>query len=308
MRELNSKKITGFTIFILSITLLFLIPTRFIAQTDNGTFSFVLAADMREFTGDSVEYFRGACEAISELNDIQFIISPGDIDPPDRVLYTIRKYVSEDMIWYPVVGNHESETVTDMEWLRNFNKHGNLLPNIVNSGPSSCLETTYSFDYENTHFVVLNQYCNSVCDTCTDGDISDVLYNWLEDDLRNTNKKNTIVVGHEPAYPFPDIENQRFRHESDCLNQYPENRDKFVKLLQEFNVNSYIVGHTHDYSIVKINKLWHIDVGHSRGLGDMGARSTFVKINVGADKISYETYRLNFRNNKYEIFDSGILE
>ena len=60
-------------------------------------------------------------------------------------------------------------------------------------------------------------------------------------------------------------------------------------------------------SIVKINKLWHIDVGQSRGTGDQGSRSTFVKININGNHLDYETYRLNLDNYKYEKADSADL-
>jgi hypothetical protein len=219
----------------------------------------------------------------------------------------MKKYIDKDIIWYPIVGNHEEETASDMEWVRNHNKNGNTLPNIVNLGPPSTKETMYSFDYKNSHFIVLNEYASDSCDNCTSGDINDMLYDWLKDDLEKTTKTNIFVTGHEPAYPMPDIENQRFRHVHDCLNQYPENRDRFVKLLQEHNVIAYMVGHTHNYSIVKINNLWHIDAGHARGDGDTGAKSTFIKINVTGDKVSYDTYRRDPETREYLISDKGVL-
>lgn len=277
-------------------------------QDDNNNVSFVVLADMRGYTGDNIDYFRGACEAINRLDGIQFIVSPGDIDPPDSALYTMQKYIDKDIIWYPVVGNHEAETNSDMQWLRDYNKNGKSLPNIVNKGPESCDETTFSFDYGDVHFVILNEYCNDTCDNCTEGDVNDYLHNWLKDDLEKTKIENIIVFGHEPAYPLPDIENQRYRHSKDCLNQFPENRDRFLDLLQGYNVIAYIVGHTHNYSIAKINNLWHIDVGHSRGIGDTGARSTFIKIDIIDKEIVYSTYRLNYGNEEYEISDSGILK
>jgi len=271
------------------------------------SFSFVLAADTRAYTGDDINMFRGACEAIKKAGESAFIISPGDVDPPDRVFYTMQKYIDKDIIWYPIIGNHEEETVSDMEWIRNHNKNGNTLPNIVNLGPPSTKETMYSFDYKNSHFIVLNEYASDSCDNCTSGDINDMLYAWLKDDLEKTTKTNIFVTGHEPAYPMPDIENQRFRHVHDCLNQYPENRDRFVKLLQKHNVIAYMVGHTHNYSIVKINNLWHIDAGHARGDGDKGAKSTFIKINVTGDKVSYDTYRRDLETKEYLISDKGVL-
>jgi len=272
------------------------------------TFSFVLLADTRAHTGDDANFFRGACEAIKKTGEPAFIVSPGDIDPPERVLYTIQKYIDKDIVWYPIVGNHEAETASDMEWMRNYNKKGNTLPNIVNQGPPSTKETMYSFDYKNSHFIVLNEYASDSCDNCTSGDINDMLYAWLKEDLEKTTKTNIFVTGHEPAYPMPDIENQRFRHVHDCLNQHPENRDRFVKLLQKHHVIAYMVGHTHNYSTVKINNLWHIDVGHARGDGDRGAKSTFIKISVTGDNVSYTTYRRDFETREYSITDKGVLK
>ena len=293
---------------------LFLLLTTILASCSisnnrhSDNFSFVIVADTRAHTGDDIHMFRGACEAIKKTGDDAFVVSPGDIDPPSKVLYTIQKYISPDIPWYPVVGNHEAETPADMEWMRNYNKNGNTLPNIVNEGPASTKETMYSFDYGNSHFVVLNEYAADSCDNCTRGDINDMIYNWLKNDLEKNRKENIFVLGHEPAYPMPDIENQRFRHVHDCLNQYPEDRDRFVKLLQDYGVKAYIVGHTHNYSTVKVNKLWHMDAGHARGDGDKGARSTFIRIFVNGDDVSYKTYRLNPETRVYELTDEGELK
>lgn len=277
-------------------------------NNSHDSFSFIMLADTRDYTGDNFDYFRGACEAIKETGGTPFIISPGDIDPPDSTFYTIQKYIGKDVVWYPVVGNHEAETPSDMDWMRKHNVDGNSLPNIVNLGPESCKETNYSFDYKNTHFVILNIYSTDTCDNCTHGEVNDFLYAWLQNDLQKTTKENILVFGHEPAYPMPDMETTRLRHAGDCLNQFPKTRDRFVKLLQEHKVVGYVFGHTHNYSIVKINALWHIDVGHARGIEDMGARSTFIKITVSGKKVSFETFRLNYENHKYEVFDKGVLD
>ena len=296
-------------LLILSIFLLFASckQENKLENTKENEFSFVLLADTRDYTGDNIDYFRGACESIKETGGTPFIISPGDIDPPDSTYYTIQKYIGEDVVWYPVVGNHETETPSDMEWMRAHNKNGNSLANIVNLGPESCKETNYSFDYKNTHFVILNIYSSDTCDNCTHGEINDFLYAWLKDDLQKTKKENIIVIGHEPAYPMPDMETTRLRHAGDCLNQVPATRDRFVKLLQDNKVIAYVVGHTHNYSIVKIHDLWHIDVGHARGIEDMGARSTFIRLTVNGSNINFDTYRLNYDTHKYEVFDKGSL-
>jgi hypothetical protein len=276
-------------------------------------FTFAVTADMREFSGpgqyDTSQYFRGACEAIAALGGGPFMVSPGDIDPPADVEWTIKQYIGQDYIWYPVVGNHEAETAGDMTWLRayDYDANGAAAPNIVNSGPPSCEETTYSFDYANTHFVALNEYCDESGDTSTDGDVGDVLYNWLVDDLSATGKTHIFVFGHEPAYPQPDAESGRPRHVGDSLDKYEANRDRFWNLLRDEGVVAYVCGHTHNYSALEQDGVWQLDAAHARGKGDTGARSTFILIHVSGDVVTFETYRYVLASSVYALAASGVL-
>ena len=59
-------------------------------------FTFDVAADMRQYAEPefrSSEYFQGVCEAIKEVGKGEFMISPGDIDPPYHVKKTIQDSV-----------------------------------------------------------------------------------------------------------------------------------------------------------------------------------------------------------------------
>jgi hypothetical protein len=223
---------------------------------------------MRDYTGDNMLYFRGACERIATGGEGDFMLSPGDIDPPELVYADIQTYIGIDYPWYPVVGNHEAETVSDMTWLRDFNLDGNSLPNIVNSGPANGVETNYSFDYGDAHFTVINEYYNGGSDTATDGDVPDALHNWLNDDLSNTLQPIKFMIGHEPAFPQADEESGRLRHGDDSLNAHEANRDRFWNTLVDRGVTAYICGHTHNFSVYFYNGVWQIDVGHARGFGD----------------------------------------
>jgi hypothetical protein len=185
--------------------------------------AFSVAADMRGYTGNNRDYFRNTCDQIAFGGRGDFMISPGDIDPPDGAYQTIQTFIGEDYTWYPVVGNHEAETQADMDWLRLFNWKGNSLPNVVNVGPAGSIETTYSFDYGDAHFIALNEYYDGSSDTGTDGDVVDSLYEWLVDDLTTNTAPIVFVFGHEPAYPQPDGENGRIRHAEDSLNLYTAN-------------------------------------------------------------------------------------
>jgi len=265
------------------------------AQGEDDPFTFVVTADMRNFAGpgyDSSDYFRGVVEAIDSLGKGAFMVSPGDVDPPANVLWTITRTLGITYTWYPVVGNHElpgdgyeDQPGDNMNWLNSYD-YGT-----VNPGPTGCPTTTYSFDYRNAHFVMLNEYCDSSGDDVTDGDVPDHLHNWLTNDLSSTSKAHIFVFGHEPAYPQPDVDNGRARHMSASLNTHPTNRDRFWTLLKDEGVVAYFCGHTHNYSAVNVDGVWQVDVGHSRGAGDTGAPSTFVIIHVDGATVTFDTYR-----------------
>ncbi len=276
--------------------------TPFLLPSGTINLSFAVTADMRDYTGTNINYFRGVSERLFFGGAGDFMISIGDIDPPQQVNADLQNYISDNYLWYPVTGNHEAETIEDMNWLRTYNTGGNSLAGVVNTGPPGGEETTYSFDYGNVHFVILNEYYDSGSDVATDGDIPDQLYNWLIADIAANTKPIILVFGHEPAYPSPDEESGRIRHETDSLNQYPPNRDRFWNALKNNNVAAYFCGHTHNYSKTKIDNVWQIDSGHSRGTGDTGSRSTFLMVYVMDDnKIWVSTYRLNLFSNQYNL-------
>lgn len=285
------------SIAVLLVTLVAVIPA--VAQQPAAAphrFRFAITSDQRYFSGpgvyDSSDYFRGAVEAMADLGGLAFTLSPGDIDPTADVYWTLTTTLGVDLPWYPVVGNHElpgggheSYPGANMDWLRAFD-YGP-----VNRGPAGCRETTFSFDYQNAHFVALNEYCDTTGDTVTDGDVTDHLYHWLSVDLAATDKPHIFVLGHEPAFPQPDADNGRERHVGDSLDQYPDHRDRFWTRLRDEGVTAYICGHTHNYSAIQIDGVWQIDAGHARGAGDTGAPSTFLTIDVDGSGVRLRAYR-----------------
>ncbi len=316
----------------LALLLALIVFGRSESALSQSPFVFVVTNDQRHFTGpntayniyDECEYYRGACEAIDALGAGVFMLVPGDLDPTLNTEWTITDVLGASYLWYPVVGNHElpyeggevggyyvdypgGQRHTDaagvnMDWLRNYDYDPNgtgIPPDIVNVGPSSCVTTTFSFDYENAHFVVLNEYCDVGGDTSTDGDVPDHLYNWLVDDLAANSLPFVFVIGHEPAFPQPDEYTGRERHMFDSLNQHESNRNRFWDLLVAEGVTAYLCAHTHNYSAVRIDEngviggagVWQIDAGHARGVGDTGAPSTFVRVIVGSGQVTYQTYR-----------------
>jgi len=237
------------------------------AQNSHEDLVFIVAADMRNFAADGEwsKNFSGACEAVAQVGAGSFMISPGDLDvrPPSAVRDMVNKTIGEDYPWYPVLGNHDPESPSSMDYLREYST---TLPNVVNRGPKGCEETTFSFDYGDAHFVVLNQYFDGERDWGLKGEIVPELLEWLEADLIAATKKHIFVFGHEPLIPMPDMDNGRLRHQGDSLDEDPESAFAFHQLMVKHDVNAYVCGHTHNTSYAKINGLWQLDPGHARGL------------------------------------------
>ena len=237
------------------------------ADDPGGELVFIVAADMRNFAhaDKGTTHFSGACEAIEAVGKGSFMISPGDLDvyPPAAVRELIDSTLGEEYPWYAVLGNHDPESPSTMEYLR---KYSLTVPNVVNRGPEGCEETTYSFDWGDAHFVVVNQYFDGERDWGLKGEMVPELMEWLEADLAATAKDRIFVFGHEPIMPMPDMDNGRIRHQGDSLDEDPENAFAFHQLLLRYGVDAYFCGHTHNTSFAKLNGLWQLDPGHARGI------------------------------------------
>jgi len=239
-----------------------LIPGVALAEDLDEGLVFIVAADMRKAaTGE----FSNVCKAIGEVGQGVFMISPGDLDadPPSATREMLDAVLGEDYPWYPVLGNHDPESPSTMRYLRSYSS---TLPHVVNRGPEGCEATTFSFDWGDSHFVVLNLYYDGVKDWGLEGYLVPELLMWLEADLAATTKTHIFVFGHEPLMPMPDMDNGRIRHQGDALDEDPDNAFALHQLLLKNEVDAYFCGHTHNTSYAKINGLWQLDPGHARGL------------------------------------------
>lgn len=88
---------------------------------------------------------------------------------------------------YPAVGNHDYENGAMRLWRDIFNTPAN--------GPAELGGTAFSFDYKNSHFIFLNSEKNS------EQLENSVQTRWMNEDLKNTDKRNIFIVNHRPNYP-----------------------------------------------------------------------------------------------------------
>jgi hypothetical protein len=271
-------------------------PTLTFTPTPQSSFSFVVTSDMSHYSAreyyDYPNFFAALLGSVADYGPGDFMISAGDILPAEGASWTIDQMLGTDYPWFPIPGNHDFGQ-DEIDFFENyqFDINGEEEPNIVNWGPDSCPRTTYSFDYQNAHFVALNVYCNEEAPWGIDGSITDTLYNWLAADLGQTDKDHIFVFGHEPAYPRPDADTGLEYHLGDSLDQYSRDRDRFWGLLQGHNVLAYIHGHTHGYNVEKIDGIWQLGAGQAMGVRAAPSPGTFLIIEVNGEQVTLRTYR-----------------
>lgn len=272
--------------------------------------SFVVAADNRNF----VEQFR---EVLREINDMSvnpepailrpsFFVSCGDIDPvPSNMAIQNDTLTYPNLpLFYPVVGNHEFETQSDMDHILNVLNPN--LENVVNKGKQG----TYSFDYANVHCIVLDQYS-----TNGQGEIDSNLQAWLQNDLNTTTQDHIFLYGHEPAFP-------RHRHLGDALNQFPESRNDFWNMLvKDPRVRIFFCGHTHYYYRMQVvdpasvgstglpnqeGGVYQVDVGAiGNFLGD--GKLTLIYAQVEEDSIRLRTIQTPRENTQWSLTEDWTI-
>jgi hypothetical protein len=241
---------------------------------------------------DYPNFFAALLAYLKEAGPGDFMVSTGDVLPAEDTRWTIDQVLGEDYLWFPLPGNHDFGTA-DYTFLRDYEYDPNGLaePNIVNQGPAPCPHTTYSFDYQNAHFVALNVYCTEDSAWGIDGGITDTIYDWLAADLAATDKEHIFVFGHEPAFPKPDEKTGRVNHLHWSLDEYPEARDRFWQLLRDEGVAAYFCGHSHNYSAVMIDGVWQIESGQAMGTRASPSPGTFLIVTVQGADVTVETYR-----------------
>ncbi|GEM_PF-3836905 len=196
---------------------------------------------------------------------------------------------------------------------------------------------TYSFDYKNAHFVMLNAYYHDVllnlsvgCGSTGITDrfqtgygpvscMSQDMMDWLEYDLKNTDATFKFMFYHEGAHPVPGG-----RHTGDSLDclycpgnwvdkswlntTQPQMREKFWSLLAKYNVTANFVGHAHHNTLVWDNDLYggngavyEIETGHPPRVSVVNIRKSNATLRL------YNAYYDGTKYNHFEWFGPYIL-
>jgi len=278
---------------------------RFYDTKKEDTFRFTVTGDPRN---ELTKWEHTLVEMADKVGDEgAFHITCGDYfqhgaDTVAKDFYVrLVKQFGDDVIWYPTVGNHETQDdSTDMEWLREFyHKH---LKGTVNPGPPNGVETNYSFDYKNAHFVQLNQYYDGKTDKHEDADIRDALYDWLVKDLEKNKKPLVFVIYHAPMFPG-GRGGKKFEGEEAA-------RVRFWKLLQDKKVVAGLCAHTHKYGrgLHGGNPYtWEIDVGNAGRQSHADPHQTFVDVLVTDKEVRFNTWQGD-EGKEFRITDSWTVD
>ena len=256
-------------------------------------FHFTVTADPRNFDTAFDSVLAGMQANVGGMG--AFHVMPGDIDPPANIRAKIDSRFGTAAVWYPLVGNHETETPEDMAWLRTEYTSGNggrvPLRTFTNrDGPTGSVETAWTWEYGNACFIGLNEYWNggtaAGSDVAVDGNVVTQLYNWLAGRLAATTKPVIFIVGHEPAYP-------KNGHVGDSLDLYPTQRDALWNLLEsDTRVKAYLCGHTHTFSTHRQpgGRVWQIDVGNA-GNDNYDDGYTFLDVTLSGATVKFDAWR-----------------
>lgn len=206
-----------------------------------NSFSFAILGDTQSFkAGNSSGNFQRAIASVKKLNP-NMVFAVGDLVGSCANSSKCEKDYSD---WKNIIGSFMPKTYTiqgnhdrtggskaDKVWQSEFS--------LPTNGPPGYSEITYSFNFKNSHFVVL------ASDNPAMHDIDSEQRSWLEKDLAANKQKNTFVFFHEPAFPVSS-------KIGESLDKHAAERNTLWQILDNYNVTAVFNGHEHIVSRRKI--------------------------------------------------------
>ena len=198
------------------------------------------------------------------MNEIPVYVTMGN---HEAVLHTFRDNIGKYLLDGVIRGDMvlSSEEIFAQEFCNPIN---GPLPERHGAPPYT--ETCYSFNYGNTHFVFINTnyWVGTSSDPLTpwepsrlygegnpQGRIMDRQMEWLHNDLKDARRsdlEHIFLFGHEPAFPIGSHTSDAMCYEKNATPSLRQDirkrRDRFWKLLSQFEVLAAFFGHEHNYS------------------------------------------------------------
>jgi len=204
-----------------------------LSVSDASAFSFGVIGDTQKFKTGKNGALRQAAENIS-ASGADFTFMMGDFCSGKKCAGKLRSWKNAAGSLFPniygVHGNHDLIKAGD--WQSAFSPPMN--------GPNGYLGWTYSFDCENSHFIVLDS------DRSQWHLVDQTQRDWLEQNLAENTKENIFVFFHEPAFPVS-------KKIGNSLDAHPSERNALWQILDNHDVTAVFSGHEHIFSRKKIN-------------------------------------------------------
>lgn len=265
-----------------TIIVILLSSTIFIAQS----FKFAAMSDSRgSDNGVNTPVLSALINHMLESSpDIKFVVFAGDMvnghrDDPDRTKRELIHwkevmapvYNHPGIVWpgvWPIVGNHEIRHREDEDNFRD------IFQDVYMNGPEEQKGLSYSFDFENSHFCIMNTdawYYGDPADTTDDKpNWHHIKYiDWVENDLKAAKERGVehiFTFSHEMPFPIgghlrdglPNL-GKNFKGEIDSTRQwYLDRRDKFWNIMQKYGADAHICGHEHTYGRQEVNGVFQV--------------------------------------------------
>ena len=127
---------------------------------------------------------------------------------------------------YPVLGNHD---VNDMpDFIATFGA------DIPDNGPTGEIDRTYAIEHDNVLVLALDTYVN----------FGRVNQAWVDEKLNANTRPHVFAFGHMPAFKA---------NHTDCLDDYPSQRNTFWNSLKNAGGAVYFCGHDHFYDHMRVD-------------------------------------------------------
>ncbi|MGG4147184.1 S-layer homology domain-containing protein [Paenibacillus algorifonticola] len=198
-------------------------------QNKSTPTSFLFITDSHTNQSQGIQAYQALMtSALTQYPSTQFVMHGGDMVDVGAAFEEWQKFWQASSVYAATLptaltlGNHDVKS----EGKEVFTKGANFPMN----GPASQLQYAYSYEVDDTHFVVLN----------SEGTEEQMIEQaaWLKEDLEQNDKKWTIAMFHRPAY---HTENGR-----ESLVEYTQTY--FAPILEEKKVDLVLVGHDHVYA------------------------------------------------------------
>jgi predicted phosphodiesterase len=197
---------------------------------DIDTFRFIVYGDTQIYD-ERHAYVVNRIVEDSDLNTA-FILKPGDHTEEGTSEKSWSKFfesanpLSSQIPYYMVLGNHERNSIL---YYRAFE-----LP----SGGGDYSKRWYSFDYGNSHFVILDS------NILESSNLYEKQMEWLEEDLKNNNDKKFIFVSfHHPFWTTAT----EYGSMEENLPEGHFNTKNWLPIFKKYGVDVVINGHIHAY-------------------------------------------------------------